>query len=106
MSQPVTGQSTEPWREPAWIAQTQLLLNSFRHWLRRDLIERSKDAEDESRRLFEVPFVVVSHNTQPDPILNYANRQALQLWEMDLPTLLATPSRLTAEPVERAERAQ
>lgn len=29
---------------------------------------------------------------------------ALALWEMDLSTLTSTPSRLTAEPMERAER--
>ncbi|MEZ6067919.1 MAG: MEKHLA domain-containing protein [Planctomycetaceae bacterium] len=47
---------------------------------------------DESRwaeALFEAPFVVVAHGTEADPILDYANRQALELWETDLPTLLA-----------------
>lgn len=48
--------------------------------------------------------MVVSHQTQADPVLCYGNRRALSLWEMDLPTLTSTPSRLTAEPLERAER--
>ena len=55
-------------------------------------------------RLFEAPFVVVAHGQQADPIFNYANRLALELWEIDLPRLLVTPSRLTAEPVHRQER--
>ena len=52
------------------------------------------------------PFVVVSHGTQADPILNYGNLLAQQLWEMDAQTLTSIPSRLTAEPMHRDERAE
>lgn len=58
----------------------------------------------QAQALFEAPRVVVSHQTQADPVLCYGNRRALVLWEMDAPTLTSTPSRLTAEPLERAER--
>lgn len=58
----------------------------------------------QAQALFDAPRVVVSHQTQADPVLCYGNRKALALWEMDLATLTSTPSRLTAEPVERAER--
>jgi hypothetical protein len=99
------GASTaQPWRRREWQAHTQILLDSFRRRLGRDLIEREGDAEAQAQALFEAPFVVVSHGTQDDPILNYGNRTALALWEMDLETLLRTPSRLTAEPVAREER--
>jgi len=47
---------------------------------------------------------VVSHGTEADPILNYGNQTALDLWEMTWEQLIRTPSRLTAEPVNRAER--
>jgi hypothetical protein len=50
------------------------------------------------------PVVVVSHGMQTDPVLNYGNRMALTLWEMTWEQLIETPSRLTAEPVNRAER--
>lgn len=82
-----------------------MLLNSYRHWLGRELIRREGSAEEQAWRLFESPLVVVSHGTQGDPILNYGNRAALELWEFDIPTLLVTPSRLTAEPMHRDERA-
>lgn len=98
--------SAEPWKSPEFMKHTQVLLNSYQKYLGKDLIERSDDPEDESRRLFEAPFVVVSHGTQADPILNYGNQTALSLWEMDLPTLTSRPSRLTAEPMHRDERAQ
>ena len=49
---------------------------------------------------------MVSHGTEADPLLNYGNRTALDLWEMSLEQFLGTPSRETAEPVHRDERAE
>jgi len=95
----------EPWKTAAWLEQTQIILNSWRRYLGYELIERSEDPEDEARRLFEAPFAVVSHGAQSDPILNYGNQVALNLWEMDIPTLTSMPSRMTAEPMHRDERA-
>lgn len=89
-----------------WILYTQVLLDSFRSRLGYDLLPRTGTPVEQAQALFEAPFVVVAHGTQPDPILNYGNRAALTLWELDLATLLATPSRLTAEPVHRDERAR
>jgi hypothetical protein len=101
-----TMSNDSPWRQRDWIAHTQIMLNSFRIFVGRELIERTGNAEEEARIVFEAPFVVVSHGTQDDPILNYGNSTALTLWEMDIPTLTATPSRLTAEAMHRDERAQ
>ncbi|MCE2725729.1 MAG: MEKHLA domain-containing protein [Planctomycetaceae bacterium] len=84
----------------------QLLLDSFARLLGRELISRQGSAEVQAERLFQAPFIVVSHGTEADPILNYGNAAALALWEMDLATLTRTPSRLTAEPVHRDERAR
>ena len=61
---------------------------------------------DDARRLFEAPCVVVAHGTQDDPILIYGNRMALELWDVDVETLLSMPSRMTAEPMRREERAE
>jgi hypothetical protein len=94
-----------PWTDPAWQDRTALILSSYRHWLGVDLWTRSGSPATDAVALFEAPFVVVAHGTEADPILCFANRKALQLWEMDLPTLLETPSRLTAEPLHRDERA-
>ena len=57
-------------------------------------------------KLFNAPFVVVSHGTQADPILNYGNRAALALWEMSWDEFTRTPSRLTTEAPNRQERAR
>jgi hypothetical protein len=92
------------WADPTVVVWSRLLLDSFRRWLGRDLIERTGTAEDQARALFFAPFVVISHGTEEDPILNYGNRAALDLWETTWEELTRTPSRLTAEPVNRAER--
>jgi hypothetical protein len=89
---------------PRWIAHSAALLNSHRDRTGRELIARGGGAEEEAERLLGAPFVVVSHGTEADPLLNYGNRVALALWEMSVAQLLATPSRLTAEPMLREER--
>jgi hypothetical protein len=93
------------WQQPDKIQHVQLLLDSYAHWLGCDLVSRTGSPAAQAEALFEAPFVVVSHGTQADPILNYGNHMALSLWEMDWATLIQTPSRLTAEPVHRDERA-
>ena len=93
-----------PWMDPAVVVWTQRLLESYRHWTGRELIERQGDPEFHARVLFESPIVVVSHGTEADPILNYGNQKALELWQMTWEQLIKTPSRLTAEPINRAER--
>jgi hypothetical protein len=91
---------------PEIVAHSRILLDSYLARLGRELIERSGDVEEDSRRLFQAPRVVVSHGTEADPILNYANRAALEVWETDFATLTSMPSRLTAEAPEREERAR
>ena len=81
--------TSQPWMDPAVVQWIQQVLDSYRHWFGRELIERHG---------------VVSHGTEDDPILNYGNQTALDLWEMTWEQLIKTPSRLTAEPVNRAER--
>jgi hypothetical protein len=69
------------------------------------LLVRSGSIEDQAEALFAAPFVVVSHGAEPDPILNYGNQAALDLWEMEWEQLIHMPSRQTAEPVNQVERA-
>lgn len=78
-----------PWQQHNWIEHTQLMLDSFRRWVGRDLIPRTGSFVEEAAALFHAPFVVVSHGTQDDPVLNYGNQAALDLWEMDVETLQA-----------------
>ncbi|MBA5866778.1 MAG: MEKHLA domain-containing protein [Nitrospira sp. CR1.3] len=89
---------------PSAVQWSRWLLDSYRHWTGRELIERSGSSEAQSRMLFDAPFIVVSHGVEADPILNYGNQRALDLWEATWNELVGTPSRLTAEPVNQPER--
>lgn len=82
------------------------LLASLRRWTGRDLVDPALSAEEQARMLFDAPFAVLSHNTAADPILNYANRSGLELFELTWCELITMPSRLTAEAPERSERAR
>jgi hypothetical protein len=92
------------WSRSSVVDWCHTLLASYRCWTGAELIEPVADREDQSRVLFHAPFVLVSHGIEDDPLLNYGNRMALSLWEMSWDELTATPSRLTAEPVNQAER--
>jgi hypothetical protein len=48
--------------------------------------------------------VLVSHDTASDPVFNYANLKALELFELNWEEFICLPSRLSAEPVNQAER--
>jgi hypothetical protein len=87
-------------------AHTLCLVRSFKKWTGRDLLPGNPSADELAEKIFNAPFVVVSHGTQADPILNYGNRAALTLWEMSWDEFIRIPSRLTAEAPNREERAR
>ncbi len=82
------------------------LLRTYHQWTGVHLIEPCGDTRVEARMLFEAPFAVISGGAEGDQILNYGNKTAMNLWQMDWETLTRTPSRLTAEPMHRDERAE
>ncbi len=94
------------WHADSVIAHTRVLARSFRKWTGRDLLPGLFNPAGLARNVFEAPFVVVSHGTEADPVLNYGNAAALALWEMSWEELTRTPSRLTAEAPNREERAR
>jgi len=94
------------WQTDSVVAHTHVLARSFRKWTGRDLLPGLFNPAGLSRNVFEAPFVVVSHGTEADPVLNYGNAAALALWEMSWEELTRTPSRLTAEAPNREERAR
>jgi len=99
---------SQPWLQESLLQHIQLLLYSFHHWTGDDLIPITNHQSplETANLIFNADFVIVSHGTQADPILNYGNQKALDLWKMDWQTLTSTPSRYTAEPMERSEREQ
>lgn len=93
-----------PWQQEAVIRQSQRLLHSFQHWTGRSLLDVNGSPEEIAQQLFEASFVLVSHGTEPDPIFNYGNRKALELWELSWDEFTRMPSRKTVAAVEQEER--
>lgn len=56
--------------------------------------------------LFEADFTLLSHGIQADPIFNFGNRAALNLFEYSWDAFIQLPSRLSAKPLEREARQQ
>lgn len=98
--------ASPPWQQPEIIQHSQRLLHSFQHWTGKSLLTVTGSPETIAQALFEAPFVVVSHGTQADPILNYGNLAALELWQLDWSTFTQTPSRQTAQPDAVPDREQ
>lgn len=78
-----------------------LLTGSYARLVGAPLVPPGKDASWLYR---EAPFVVLAHGTDPDPLLTYANKCAQACFEYSWDEFLALPSRLSAEPIDRAER--
>lgn len=81
-----------------------LLATTYQSLLMKPLIPGNLSGRHLAKALFDAPFAVVSHDTQIDPVFNYANRQALQLFAMDWQEFTHMPSRLSAEPLNREAR--
>jgi hypothetical protein len=84
--------------------QAELILSSLFRMTGRNLVDPGLAAKDRYRSLFEAPFCVVSHNAEADPVFNYGNKVALELFEMKWNVFTKLPSRLSAEPHTREER--
>ena len=80
---------------------SELILSSYKKLLGEDLLTPQKSAYEE---LYHAPFVVLSHGTEDDPIFNFANKRAQELFEYDWDTFITLPSRLSAEAPNREER--
>ncbi len=91
-------------------AHAILLVSSYRRVTGRDLLppggSGAATPDEIVDALWNAPFAVVSHGVEEDPIFNYGNRTALELFEMDWKRFTSLPSRFSAEPVAREERAR
>ncbi|WP_028559716.1 MEKHLA domain-containing protein [Paenibacillus pinihumi] len=86
-------------------AHAKLLTDCYRKWTGKELIPLVP-GQSIKTQLDNSPGIILSHGLQSDPVLNYGNKTAMRLWEMEWEQFTSTPSRLTAEPMEREERAQ
>ena len=81
----------------------ELLCSSFERLTGQVLLADSKGGLPEA--LWNAPRVIVAHGVENDPLFFYGNRRALEVFEMDIMRFIGLPSRYSAEPVNREERA-
>jgi hypothetical protein len=81
-----------------------IIRNSYRQLLGKELIPEAQTNEQFARLLFYAPFTIISHDTEIDPVFNYANLKALELFELGWEELTRLPSRLSAEAANQAKR--
>lgn len=82
------------------------LLDSYRKFYGEELVQRVSDPVKQVEIMDKANFVIVSHGTEPSPILNFGNQTALNLWKLDWETFTSTPSKETAEDAFREARAK
>jgi hypothetical protein len=88
-----------------YIHHAQLLCASYERWTGKQLLSNQFPAHEVILQLFHAPFALVSHGTEADPVFNFGNQTALHLFEMSWEEFTQLPSRKSAEPVNRQERA-
>ena len=106
--------SPPPWLTPAAQSLALCLLSNYQRAFGTPLIAGlAADASPllVAQELFASSPVMLAHDgadpaSEPGPRLIYANRAALALWQRPWLQMVGMPSRLTAEPAERASRRQ
>jgi hypothetical protein len=85
-------------------AQAEELISSFLRITGKSLIDATGNGSHIYQALYDAPFCVMSHNTDDDPIFNYANKAAQAAFEMNWNEFTLLPSRLSAEASTQEER--
>lgn len=88
------------------VGHVKRLRRTFHALTGRHLIDPALSPQAGAEALFHASFVVLSHDTAPDPRLTYGNQIALKLFALTWEELIQMPSRFTAEAPNRAERAR
>ena len=95
--------------DPERIRIAEAIAASFRSRLGRDLVPPSPGSEEIAAFMMDSPAVILCHDggaKQGEPVFVYANRAAANVWRSTIENLIGMPSRLSAPPEHRQERAR
>ena len=81
-----------------------MFVSSFKLLTGKNILASGIDIDNISREIFFAPFAVMSHGTETDPVFNYANQCALDLFEITWENFIKLPSRYSAEADLQGER--
>lgn len=91
---------------PKCRAWAQALRSSYNTLIAEPLSTALEEAPEHrlAEALFDAPFALLAHGTEPDPIFCFANRVSLNVFGYDWQTITRLPSRFSAEPENRSVR--
>jgi hypothetical protein len=81
-----------------------LITNSLKKLTSIEIVDPSLSIEEQAKQVFHSGYVLLAHNASNEPIFNYANQRALQLFEMSWDEFTNMPSKYSAESDERGKR--
>jgi hypothetical protein len=84
---------------------SQIFCASYYHWTGLPLVAKDLSPQIQAEALMDAPFGLVSHDAQDDPVFNYGNTLALQLFGYTWDEFTQLSSRYSAEPMNRIARA-
>lgn len=87
-----------------YIKHAQLLCSSYTRWTSQSLLSEDNNPDKLLQDLYEVPFAIVSHGVEEDPVFNFGNKVALELFELDWEQFIQLPSRNSVEMTNREQR--
>lgn len=83
----------------------ELLCYSFKRLTGKPLLASETSDSNLIEQLYNAPFALLSHGLEADPIFNFGNQKTLELFEFEWTDFIQLPSRKSAEPMNREERA-
>ncbi len=89
-----------------YITHGEILANSYKNLTGNNLIKKSKKGLPKIIQLWNAPYAILSHGIEDDPIFNFGNRIALELFEFTFSDFIKLPSRKSAEEANREKRAK
>jgi MEKHLA domain. len=81
-----------------------LITKSLKELANIEIVDSSLSIEEQAKQVFSSGYVLLAHNASDDPIFNYANQTALNLFEMSWEEIINMPSKYSAESDERGQR--
>ncbi len=82
----------------------ELLYNTYNKITGKPLVEANAVGDSRIIDLYNAPFAIASHGIEDDPVFNFGNKVALELFALTWSEFVALPSRHSAETMEREER--
>ncbi len=81
-----------------------LISDSLRKLANIEIVDFSLSPEEQAQQAFNSDYVLLAHTGSNEPIFNYANQTALNLFEMSWEEITNMPSKYSAESDERDKR--